>query len=294
MIDLSGRVALVTGGVRGVGAGITRQLLRAGADVVVCARHRPETPIVEDGRRAFFRAVDVRDPGPAQDLVAAVAADFGRLDLLVNNAGGAPYTDSASASPRFNSRVVDLNFLAPLAMSQAANAVMQDQTDGGSIIMVSSVSALRPSPRTASYGAAKAALNNVVGTLAVEWAPRVRLNSLAVGIVRTEQSHLHYGGEDGIARIEETIPLGRMAAPEDIGGVCVFLASPLASYVSGAVIPVHGGGEVPSYLVAMDNVGSAAEPVSVADTAADNGAGVDSVHPAGSAAQSVAEPSNPR
>jgi NAD(P)-dependent dehydrogenase (short-subunit alcohol dehydrogenase family) len=250
-IDLSGTVALVTGGVRGVGAGIARSLLEAGAEVVTCARHEPERLPSANGRTAHFRFCDVRDVEPAQQLVARVAAEFGRLDLLVNNAGGAPYAAAATASPRFHSRVMDLNLLAPLVLSQAANLVMQQQDEGGSIIMISSLSGLRPSPDTAAYGAAKAALNNLAGTLAVEWAPLVRVNSLALGMVATEMAELNYGGAAGLAKVAATVPAGRLAGPDEIGAMCAFLASPFAGYVSGAVIPIHGGGEEPAYRTAL-------------------------------------------
>jgi NAD(P)-dependent dehydrogenase (short-subunit alcohol dehydrogenase family) len=225
--------------------------MEAGAEVVACARHRPETLPTAAGRTAHFRPVDVRDVEPAQRLVSAVADEFGRLDVLVNNAGGAPYADAASASPRFHSRVMDLNLLAPLVLSQAANLVMQNQDSGGSIIMISSVSGLRPSPNTAAYGAAKAGLNSLAGSLAIEWAPRVRVNALALGMVRTEDADRNYGGDEGVRRVAATVPLGRLAGPEDVGAACAFLASPLAGYISGAVITMHGGGEEPAYRVAL-------------------------------------------
>ena len=259
-IDLTGRVALVTGGVRGVGLGITRALLEAGAEVVTCARRAPEQLPSFEGRTATFRAVDVREVDQAQELVTSTAARYGRLDLLVNNAGGAPYAAAATVSPRFHARVMDLNLLAPLALSQAANAVMQRQAEGGSIIMISSTSSLRPSPDTAAYGAAKAGLNSLAGTLAVEWAPLVRVNSLALGLVMTELASQNYGGASGLAAVAATVPLGRLAEPGEIGALCAFLASPLAGYLSGAVIPVHGGGEQPAYRAALaaDRPGGAA------------------------------------
>jgi NAD(P)-dependent dehydrogenase (short-subunit alcohol dehydrogenase family) len=119
---------------------------------------------------------------------------------------------------------------------------------GGVIVNVSSVSALRPSPGTAAYGAAKAGLLSLTQSLGVEWAPRVRVVAVTVGMVHTEQSHLHYGDEAGVAAVGATVPLGRLAEPEDVGDACLFLASPLARYVSGASLLLHGGGEKPAFL----------------------------------------------
>jgi NAD(P)-dependent dehydrogenase (short-subunit alcohol dehydrogenase family) len=132
--------------------------------------------------------------------------------------------------------------------------VMQRQDSGGAIIMVSSVSARRPSPGTAAYGAAKAGLDNLTASLAVEWAPKVRVNALDVGMVRTEGAERHYGSAAGIEAAGRTVPLGRLAEPEEVGACAVFLASPLASYVSGATLLVHGGGETPAFLGAVDAV----------------------------------------
>ena len=107
-------------------------------------------------------------------------------------------------------------------------------------------------PGTAHSAAAKAGVTNLTQSLAVEWAPRVRVNAVLAGPVRTELSHLHYGDEDGVAAVGRTVPLGRLADPDDVGGVCVFLASELARYVSGALIAVHGGGERPAFLAASN------------------------------------------
>jgi NAD(P)-dependent dehydrogenase (short-subunit alcohol dehydrogenase family) len=245
-LELGGAVALVTGGVRGVGAGISRVLVAAGATVVACARRAPEDPL--DG--VEFLACDVRDEEQVRATIASIVEQHGRLDVLVNNAGGAPPADAATASPRFHAKIVELNLLAPLLVAQAANEVMQQQDAGGAIVMVSSVSGHRPSPGTAAYGAAKAGLDNLVASLAIEWAPNVRVNSVVAGMVRTEQASLHYGDEAGIAAVSATVPLGRLAEPEDIGRCVAFLASPLASYVSGATLVAHGGGEVPAFLTA--------------------------------------------
>ena len=249
-LRLDGAVVLVTGGVRGVGAGISRTFLQAGATVVTCARHEPEDLVSYGERSADFLACDVRDADAVRGLVDEVMARHGRLDVVVNNAGGAPYAEAATASERFHAKIVELNLLAPLLVSQAANAAMQRQDGGGTIVMVGSVSGTRPSPGTAAYGAAKAGLANLTESLAVEWAPKVRVNGLAVGMVRTEQSDLHYGEAEGVSRVGATVPLGRLAEPAEIGACALFLASPLASYVSGATLTVHGGGERPAFLAA--------------------------------------------
>src|SRR5215831_5699671 len=252
-LDLSGRVVIVTGGCRGVGRGIAHRFLDAGADVVVCCRHEPEA-LPSSGRRdAVFVAADIREPDEIDKVVGFTANQFGRLDVLVNNAGGGPPADSATASPKFSTAIITLNLVAPLVFAQRANAVMQQQDDGGVIINIASVSGIRPSPGTAAYGAAKAGLLNLTQTLAVDYAPKVRVNAVTAGLVKTEQSHLFYGDEDGIAAVGATVPLGRMADPSDVADVCLFLASPLARYVTGESIIVHGGGERPAYMDAAKN-----------------------------------------
>jgi NAD(P)-dependent dehydrogenase (short-subunit alcohol dehydrogenase family) len=242
-IDLSGRVVLVTGGTKGIGLGITRRFLDAGATVATCSRSEM-TPL--DG--TSHHVCDVRDPESVSALVDAVLAAHGRLDALVNNAGGAPSTDAATASPRFHDKVVALNPLSPLVVAQAANAVMQTQDGGGAIVNISSISAHRPAPTIAAYGAAKAGLDSLTRSLAMEWGPKVRVNAIDVGLCRTENTDDHYGGDAKVAAIERTIPLGRMATPEEVGNVAVFLASDLASYVSGARVTCDGGGEPPVFL----------------------------------------------
>ncbi|QIG43028.1 SDR family oxidoreductase [Nocardioides anomalus] len=242
-VDLTGRVALVTGGTRGIGRGVSAALREAGAHVVTCSRSEVDADVSAD-----HHVCDVRDPDAVAALVAAVVRDHGRLDVLVNNAGGAPAADAATASPRFHDRVVGLNLLSPLLVAQAAHAVMQGQAGGGVVVNISSIAAHRPAPTTAAYGAAKAGLDALTRSLAVEWGPEVRVNAIDVGLCRTEDSDDHYGGDARVAAIERTIPLGRMARPEEVGAVAAFLASDLASYVSGARITCDGGGEPPVFL----------------------------------------------
>ncbi|MEU5318042.1 SDR family oxidoreductase [Streptomyces sp. NPDC021056] len=237
-MELKGRVAVVTGGTRGVGAGIARAFVSAGADVVVCARRPPEVPL----EGAEFVALDVRDP----DAVRAFFAALPRLDVLVNNAGGGPFRLLADADAERHTRVIELNLLAPLTASLAAHEHLKRSK--GSVVMIGSVSGSRPSPGSAAYGAAKAGLENLARSMAVEWAPDVRVNTLVVGMVRTELAHLHYGDQDGIDAVSRTVPLGRLAEPADIGAAAVFLASDAAAYITGASLLVHGGGERPLFL----------------------------------------------
>jgi NAD(P)-dependent dehydrogenase (short-subunit alcohol dehydrogenase family) len=238
------QVVLVTGGCRGIGRGIAQRFADAGARIAICCRHQPDD--LPEGW--LFVAADIREPEQVDSVIAETVARFGRLDVLVNNAGGSPPADSATSSPRFTAGIIALNLTAAIVCAQRANAVMQEQSDGGVIVNIASVSGVRASPNTLAYGAAKAGLLNATKTMAVDFAPAVRVNAVVVGLVVTEQAHLFYGDDAGIAAVGETVPLGRMADPTDVADVCLFLASPLARYVSGAEVLVHGGGEKPAYM----------------------------------------------
>ncbi|MGD0700624.1 MAG: SDR family oxidoreductase [Trebonia sp.] len=245
----AGKAVLVTGGTRGIGAGIARGFLRSGARVLVCGRTEPAELPSAQGRTAVFAQADIRDPEQAARIADRAAGLFGRLDVAVSNAGGSPYAAAATASPRFHAKVIELNLIAPLHIAQAANAVMRDQ-GGGSIIMVGSVSGSRPSPGTAAYGAAKAGLHHLVTSLAIEWGPAVRINCVVPGFVATEAVARQYGDAAVVAAVAATVPLRRMATPDDVAQACLFLASPGAAYVSGTCLTVHGGGEPPAFLSA--------------------------------------------
>ena len=243
----AGQAVLITGGTRGIGAGIARAFLRAGARVLICGRTEPaELPRAGD-RSALFSQADIRDPEEAARLVHHAGELFGGLDVAVANAGGSPYAAAATASPRFHAKVIELNLTAPLHLAQAANAVL-GESGGGSIILVGSVSGSRPSPGTAAYGAAKAGLAHLVTSLAVEWGPAVRVNCVVPGFVATEAVAEHYGDPATVAAVAATVPLRRLATPDDVAQACLFLASPGAAYVSGTCLTVHGGGEPPAFL----------------------------------------------
>ena len=247
--DASSRVVLVTGGSKGVGLGIAKGYLDAGYIVVICARHPPKTPVSVGGAIAEFISCDVKDIESVQAMMSHVIDRYGRLDILINNAGGSPSAAAATASPRFHESIIRLNLLAPLNLAQAANELMQ-KARGGVIVFIGSISGMRSSPGTAAYGSAKAAVINLVGTLAVEWAPKVRVVCISPGLVETEQSSLHYGDEKGVAAVAATIPAGRLAQPDDIAQACLYASSQSASYLSGSNILLHGGGEKPLFLSA--------------------------------------------
>lgn len=245
-IGLEGKVAIVTGGTRGIGAVIVRRLLEAGCEVVTCGRNEPECLPEVNGRRASFQACDIRKAEQAQALVEATIAQHGRLDIVVNNAGGSPHADAATASPRFSEAILALNLLAPLHVSQAAYPHLREAK--GAIVNIASVAAVRPSPGTAIYGAAKAGLVSLTKSLAQEWGPDVRVNAIIVGLIETETAEQTYGTERAQERIANSLPLKRMGRGEDIADAVVYLSSSMAAYVSGAELAVHGGGERPLFL----------------------------------------------
>lgn len=246
-IDMADRVVLVTGGARGVGDGIVATFLAAGAQVEICGRSTPEELTEVDGRTPHFTTVDVREPDQVSAWIEDIVARHGRIDVVVNNAGGAPFVDFSDASPRFHTKVNDLNFMSAVYVSQAAYPVLS-QSGAGVLINITSISARRPSPGTAVYGAAKAALESLTTSLAVEWAPKIRVNAVSCGLVATPGSTEHYGDAEQFARVAATIPRGVFATPAEIGQACLLLASPLASHITGAVLNVDGGGEWPAFL----------------------------------------------
>jgi len=239
----AGKVAVVTGGTRGIGAAIVRRLVAEGYAVETCGRAAPEGGMPEG---AQFTACDIRDAAAVQEWIGAVAERHGRIDLVVNNAGGSPQAHAATASPRFSERILQLNLLAPLHVSQAAYEHLK--AVGGSIVNIASVSGARPSPDTAIYGAAKAGLLNLTTSLAQEWGPEVRVNAIIVGLIETESAEMTYGSEAAQEKIAASLPLRRLGRGTDVAEAVVFLGSPAAAYVSGARLEVHGGGERPLFL----------------------------------------------
>lgn len=248
-LDFSGKVAIITGGTKGLGRAMATSFMEQGADVVICARNAPAEPVAAAGKEALFVPCDVRDADQCKAVVAAAVEKFGRVDYMINNAGGAPPAESATVSPRFNERIIALNLLSAMHFSQAVYQPMMDG-NGGVIINISSVSGIRANPKGIAYGAAKAGLVNLAKTLGVEWGPKIRVLTVTVGLIVTEEAHLYYGDEEGIRRVGEMIPMKRMGDPSDIADAVMMLCSPLARWMTASNVFVDGGGEIPGYLSA--------------------------------------------
>ena len=242
---LDGQVAVVTGAGKGIGRGIALCLAEAGADVVVSARTRSDIDEVADavrqtGRRAAAVAADVTD-GEQLDALIAAAGELGGLNIWVSNAGGLP-----DATPRYLTRTpedrwdaqMDLNLKAVWMGAVRAAAAMES----GSIINISSRAAMGPQLKNGPYGASKAAVNSLTQTLAVELAPRIRVNAVAPGPVPTENflQSTNFPDDQPLEKIIG-LPLGRLGTPEDIGNAVVFMASPAASWITGQCLYVTGG-----------------------------------------------------
>ncbi|MEO9461424.1 MAG: SDR family oxidoreductase [Marinomonas sp.] len=241
---INGKVAIVTGGTRGLGRSVAVKLSEQGCKVVACARSEPD----DLPANVEFAALDVRDADAVEAFVADVAARHGGVDIIVNNAGGSPDSDAATASPRFAEAITKLNLLAPYYMARAAHPHLK-AGDCGKVINIASVSGIRPSPGTAIYGAAKAGLLNLTKSLAQEWGgDGICVNAIIVGLAETETTAETYGGKDAQAKIAASLPLGRMARGDDVARAVLYLASQASEYVSGAWLNVDGGGERPLFL----------------------------------------------
>lgn len=241
--DFNDQTVVVTGGSRGIGRRICEVFADAGAQVHTCSRRGLEIPFenssIED------EIVDVRDPAATEDWLARCAENRGGIDVLVNNAGGAPSVPSAEVSTKLTNKILELNLNAPLILCQQAYPHLCSRPDGGVIVNIVSVSSTRPTPGSVAYGAAKSGLMNATRSLAVEWGPVIRVNCIVAGLVATEMTGDHYGDDASKDEITRGIPAKRFAEPEEIAHACLFLAAKDSRYISGAALEVHGGGEWP-------------------------------------------------
>ncbi|HSZ37505.1 MAG TPA: glucose 1-dehydrogenase [Acidimicrobiales bacterium] len=245
LLDLSGKVALVTGGSRGIGRAVVEALAGAGADVVVASRklENCETAAREiaaaTGRRALPVACHVGKWEECDRLVETVYAEYGRCDVLVNNAGMSPaYDGLASVSEELYDKVHATNARGPFRLSVLIGERMA-RGDGGSIVNISSIGSRRPNTVDLPYGMAKAALNALTIGLAGAWAPKVRVNLVLPSATETDMNS-GWPAETK-ARVAESNPMQRLGRPEDVAAACVFLASDAAGYINGAQLAVDGG-----------------------------------------------------
>ena len=249
LFDLSGRVAVVTGGSRGLGREMVLAFARQGADVVIASRKREACEALakevetETGRRALAVGCHVATWADCDALFEATYEHFGRADVLVNNAGMSPLYESLSAvTEELWDKVVNVNLRGPFRLSALFGERMAASDEGGSIINVSSIAAVSPSPVEVPYGTAKAGLNNLTLSLARAYAPRVRVNCIMPGPFLTDISKawpeaLH-------DRLRQTVPLGRGGEPNEVVGAALYFASAASAYTTGAVLKVDGGAAV--------------------------------------------------
>jgi NAD(P)-dependent dehydrogenase (short-subunit alcohol dehydrogenase family) len=239
--DLSGKIALITGGSRGLGREMALAFADAGADIVVSSRKLANCEAVAAqvramGRRALAIASHAGKWEENDQLVDAAYAEFGRVDILVNNAGMSPAVPSHEVSEELFDKVVALNFKGPFRLSALIGPRMHS-AGGGSIINISSGAAFKPMPQVVAYAGAKAALNAMTVSLAQEFGPLVRVNAISAGPFLTDISKA-WSDE---ARRSANNAAGRPGRPEEIVTTALYLASPASSYVSGAVVRCDGG-----------------------------------------------------
>lgn len=245
LFDLTGKVALVTGASRGIGRAVAEGLATAGADVVVASRKLDSCEAAASeieaatGRRALPVACHVGRWDDCDRLVDTVYDELGRCDVLVNNAGMSPlYADLPSVSEELYDKTHAVNARGPFRISSLVGTRMA-AGDGGSIINVSTSGSLRPGDFDLPYAMAKAGLNALTLALAGAWAPKVRANLVLPGAFDTDIARAW--GEESRAQVAAMNPTGRMGQPDDMVGVCLFLASDASSYVNGAQVLVDGG-----------------------------------------------------
>jgi NAD(P)-dependent dehydrogenase (short-subunit alcohol dehydrogenase family) len=241
LFDFTGKVALVTGGSRGIGYQMVKAFAERGADVIIASRKLENCEAVAEecralGRKALAVSAHVGKWSECDRLIEEAYAAFGRVDILVNNAGMSPRMPSHEVTEQLFDSVVNLNFKGPFRLASQIAKRMADG-EGGCIINVSSSGSMMPLPETVPYGSSKAALNAMSKSLAWEYAPKVRVNTLSPGAFRTDIVQAWPDkGQGPIA-----IPRGHAAEPEDIVTAALFLASPASINVTGSLVRCDGG-----------------------------------------------------
>ncbi len=242
---LDGKVAVITGGSRGIGAGIAMAYAEAGADIVLAARDLKQLNIAAESIRALGRKVvvvptDVMKEEQLDGLAAAVLEAFGRVDILVNNAGGYPPIPFLDTTLKDFQRAFEFNVMTAFSLTKRMAPLIAKSTDSGAIINISSMAGSAPGSGFSAYGTAKAALTMLSKELAQEFAPRIRVNAIAVGATATEALN-HVLTPEVKQQMIDTTPMGRLGEVKDIAACALYLASPASSYLTGDVINVNGG-----------------------------------------------------
>ncbi|MCX0272136.1 SDR family oxidoreductase [Nocardia zapadnayensis] len=243
---LDDRVAIVTGAGRGLGAAIALGFAEAGADVVIAARTESDLTAVAEqirraGRRAHIVVADLADPAACAALAETASAEFGRLDIVVNNVGGAMPTPLLDITPDALTRAFGFNVTNAHALVRAAVPIMLDTADGGSIINITSTMGRLPGRAFAAYGTAKAALAHYTRLAAMDLCPRIRVNAIAPGSIATSALEVVAADDTLRGALEKATPLRRIGDPADIAATALFLASPAGGYLTGKVIETDGG-----------------------------------------------------
>ncbi|TVT49661.1 SDR family oxidoreductase [Amycolatopsis rhizosphaerae] len=247
---VTGKVAVVTGSGRGIGAAAAVALAEAGADVVLSSRTEEDLKkvaalVAETGRRAHVVPADLGDPAAAAALAAAAVDAFGRLDIVVNNVGGTYPRPLLETTPEFLEEAFRFNVATAHALTTAAVPAMLE-AGGGSVVNISSVMGRVAGRGFAAYGTAKAALAHYTRLAALDLSPRIRVNAIAVGSVATSALDIVVGNPEIRGRMESATPLQRIGEPEDIAAAILYLASPAGAYLTGKVLEVDGGLQVPN------------------------------------------------
>jgi 7-alpha-hydroxysteroid dehydrogenase len=242
---LEGQVAIVTGAGRGIGAAIAKTFAEAGADIVLAARtleqlEETAAAVIALGRRAFIVQTDVMKNEQLQTLADKAMEEFGRIDILVNNAGGFPPKPALQTSVSEFEKAFKFNVSSAFELTRICVPLMVKTAGTGSVINISSVAGQHPSPCFAAYGTAKSSLSFLTQELAQDFAPKIRVNAIAVGSTKTEALKTVLNDE-----VEQTMkdltPMARLGEVEDIALGALYLASPAASYVTGEILGVNGG-----------------------------------------------------
>ncbi|MEV0385402.1 SDR family oxidoreductase [Nonomuraea sp. NPDC050643] len=248
--QITGAAAVVTGAGRGIGAATAIALAQAGADVALCARTEDQLRAIADqvetaGRRALIVAADLSAPGAAEELAERAARTFGRLDIVVNNVGGAlprafPDTRRRHLENAFQFNVGIMHELTHAALPHLL------ESDGGAVVNISSAMGRLAARGYLAYGTAKAAVAHYTRLAALDLAPRVRVNAVAVGSVATSALDLVLNDDGLRTQMERATPLRRIGEPEDVAAAVLYLVSPAARYVTGTILQVDGGIDRPN------------------------------------------------